>query len=111
MSTSSTFLEQFYIPNYILNLDSQPEALSDAPECPVIVFINSKSGGQLGGNLLVTYRSLLNENQVNLVNVCISTLNVGLLYFSTLIYLKFSSFYIKACNSLRHVHNKLPNSR
>lgn len=65
MSTSSTFLKQFYIPNYILNLDSQPETLSDAPECPVVVFINSKSGGQLGGNLLVTYRSLLNENQVN----------------------------------------------
>lgn len=64
MSTSSTFLKQFYIPNYILNLDSQPETLSDAPESPVVVFINSKSGGQLGGNLLVTYRSLLNENQV-----------------------------------------------
>jgi len=65
MSTSSSFLKNFYIPDYILNLDSNPENLSDVPECPVVVFINSKSGGQLGGNLLVTYRSLLNENQVN----------------------------------------------
>ncbi|GFP89541.1 diacylglycerol kinase 5 [Phtheirospermum japonicum] len=31
---------------------------------PVLVFINSKSGGQLGGDLLVTYRSLLNKKQV-----------------------------------------------
>uniref|UniRef100_A0A7C8YFP7 diacylglycerol kinase (ATP) n=1 Tax=Opuntia streptacantha TaxID=393608 RepID=A0A7C8YFP7_OPUST len=64
MSTSSSFLKNFYIPDYVLNLDSNPENLSDVPECPVVVFINSKSGGQLGGNLLVTYRSLLNENQV-----------------------------------------------
>lgn len=64
MSTSNKFLKEFYIPDYILNPDCQQETLSDVPNCPVIVFINSKSGGQLGGNLLVTYRSLLNENQV-----------------------------------------------
>ncbi|KAK9677968.1 hypothetical protein RND81_11G179400 [Saponaria officinalis] len=64
MSSSNGFLKEFYIPNYILNPESTPELLSECPECPVIVFINSKSGGQLGGNLLVTYRSLLNENQV-----------------------------------------------
>ncbi|KAK2974625.1 hypothetical protein RJ640_029737 [Escallonia rubra] len=29
-----------------------------------MVFINSKSGGHLGGELLMTYRSLLNKNQV-----------------------------------------------
>ncbi|KAL9273746.1 Diacylglycerol kinase 5-like protein, partial [Drosera capensis] len=34
------------------------------PNSPVVVFINSKSGGQLGGELLATYRSLLNKNQV-----------------------------------------------
>nr|GME20424.1 diacylglycerol kinase 5-like [Ipomoea batatas] len=28
------------------------------------VLINSKSGGQLGGELLLTYRTLLNQNQV-----------------------------------------------
>ncbi|QHN81907.1 Diacylglycerol kinase [Arachis hypogaea] len=33
-------------------------------QCPLIVFINSKSGGQLGGELLTTYNSLLNKNQV-----------------------------------------------
>ncbi|KAF5191050.1 Diacylglycerol kinase [Thalictrum thalictroides] len=57
-------LEEFYIPNYILLPDSNPEDVSHVPSCPVLVFINSKSGGQLGGELLKTYRSLLNENQV-----------------------------------------------
>ncbi|KAJ8748332.1 hypothetical protein K2173_001751 [Erythroxylum novogranatense] len=60
-----SLLKKFYIPSYILlpdrNDDGVPEAV---PECPVLVFINSKSGGQLGGDLLLTYRSLLNENQV-----------------------------------------------
>lgn len=59
------FLKKFYIPNYILIPDSEPETVPDiVPSCPVLVFVNSKSGGQLGGELLVTYRSLLNQNQV-----------------------------------------------
>lgn len=57
-------LKKFYIPNYILVPGSEGEYLPDVPECPVLVFINSKSGGQLGGDLLITYRSLLNKNQV-----------------------------------------------
>ncbi|GMH11050.1 hypothetical protein Nepgr_012891 [Nepenthes gracilis] len=63
-SVSNSFLKEFYIPNYILVPGSEPEVVSDEPKCPVVVFVNSESGGQLGGNLLVTYRSLLNENQV-----------------------------------------------
>lgn len=65
VSESNEQLKEFWIPDYILNQDFQPEGCSsDIPECPVIVFVNSKSGGQLGGNLLETYRSLLNTNQV-----------------------------------------------
>ncbi|KAI8551798.1 hypothetical protein RHMOL_Rhmol06G0215200 [Rhododendron molle] len=62
-SDSENFLKQFCIPNYILVPDSEREFLPE-PTCPILVFINSKSGGQLGGDLLVTYRSLLNKNQV-----------------------------------------------
>ncbi|KAL3835568.1 hypothetical protein ACJIZ3_010304 [Penstemon smallii] len=53
----------YYIPNYILIPESN-KGIFQVPACPVLVFINSKSGGQLGGELLVTYRSLLNKNQV-----------------------------------------------
>ncbi|XP_074287508.1 aspartic proteinase nepenthesin-1-like [Silene latifolia] len=69
-SKSNSFLKEFYIPNYIfLNTDAEHETLSNLPECPVIVFINSKSGhDQLAGNMLLTYRSLLNENQVTSFN-------------------------------------------
>ncbi|KVH96581.1 ATP-NAD kinase-like domain-containing protein [Cynara cardunculus var. scolymus] len=63
-SSSNNFLNEFYIPDYILVPGGKFEALSFAPVCPTIVFVNSKSGGQLGGELLVTYRSVLNENQV-----------------------------------------------
>ncbi|KAK0600963.1 hypothetical protein LWI29_019982 [Acer saccharum] len=59
-----SMLKDYYIPNYILGIGSEVTELSHIPACPVVVFINSKSGGQLGGTLLVTYRSLLNENQV-----------------------------------------------
>ncbi|XP_030462380.1 diacylglycerol kinase 5-like [Syzygium oleosum] len=54
----------FYIPSYILLPGSKVEPVARIPVCPVLVFINSKSGGQLGGNLLVTYRALLNKHQV-----------------------------------------------
>ncbi|CAN4103388.1 unnamed protein product [Withania somnifera] len=56
----------FYIPTYILaqNASSNSMRLPDAPTCPVLVFINSKSGGQLGGELLRTFRHLLNKHQV-----------------------------------------------
>ncbi|XP_047331318.1 diacylglycerol kinase 1-like [Impatiens glandulifera] len=59
-----SFLKKFYIPNHILLPDSEKVTISDPPSCPVLVFINSKSGGQLGGQLLSTYRSILNKDQV-----------------------------------------------
>lgn len=55
---------EYYIPDYILLPEIEKEEDCVVPACPVIVFINSKSGGQLGGELLVTCRSLLNKNQV-----------------------------------------------
>lgn len=61
---SDDVLESYYIPDYILVPGSEVNKPPRSPSCPVIVFINSKSGGQLGGDLLITYRSLLNENQV-----------------------------------------------
>ncbi|KAM7498201.1 hypothetical protein LguiA_022615 [Lonicera macranthoides] len=61
---SFRFLKQFHIPDYILLPSSKGEAVQDIPACPVLVFINSKSGGQLGGDLLISYRSLLKKNQV-----------------------------------------------
>ncbi|XP_044511701.1 diacylglycerol kinase 5-like isoform X2 [Mangifera indica] len=63
-SVSESDLNDYYIPNYILVAGSEATSASHIPACPVIVFINSRSGGQLGGELLVTYSSLLNENQV-----------------------------------------------
>lgn len=57
-------LKEFYIPKYILVPNSKAEELPRAPNCPVVVFINSKSGGQLGGDLLKTYRQLLSKAQV-----------------------------------------------
>ena len=63
-SNSDKFLEDFYIPDYILESGSEVKSSSHSPACPVIVFINSKSGGQLGSELLGTYRMLLNKNQV-----------------------------------------------
>lgn len=63
------FLKEFYIPTYIFSGETNISDVPDAPKYPVLVFINSKSGGQLGGDLLVTYRTLLNERQVRLMLV------------------------------------------
>lgn len=63
-SESEDLLKDYCIPDYVLGLGPIAENGSSPPTCPVIVFVNSKSGGQLGGDLLVTYRSLLNRNQV-----------------------------------------------
>uniref|UniRef100_A0A7N1A1N5 Diacylglycerol kinase n=1 Tax=Kalanchoe fedtschenkoi TaxID=63787 RepID=A0A7N1A1N5_KALFE len=63
-SAESDFLKEFLIPSYILLPETAVDAPPDVPKCPVLVFINAKSGGQLGGELYKTYRSLLNEEQV-----------------------------------------------
>ncbi|KAL2327731.1 hypothetical protein Fmac_021158 [Flemingia macrophylla] len=57
-------LREFCIPDYILVPGSEARSVSHVPACPVIVFINTKSGGQLGGELLASYTTLLNKNQV-----------------------------------------------
>jgi diacylglycerol kinase (ATP) len=76
---SAKVIKEFYIPDYIVAPEESNSSScscsgisddeDDAPSCPVIVFVNSKSGGQLGRQLLITYRSLLNQNQV-IVIVC-----------------------------------------
>lgn len=63
-------LNSFKIPKYVVVAESKSDEESrEVPECPVLVFINSKSGGQLGGHLLVTYRQLLNEWQVRMFSI------------------------------------------
>ncbi|KAL5147480.1 Diacylglycerol kinase 5 [Glycine soja] len=57
-------MREFCIPDYILVPGSEVKSVSHVPACPVIAFINTKSGGQLGGELLVSYSTLLNKNQV-----------------------------------------------
>lgn len=64
---SEDFLKDFLIPDYLLIPGSKGEYLRYVPACPVLVFINSGSGGQLGGDLLITYRSILNPSQVSLI--------------------------------------------
>ncbi|KAK4368514.1 hypothetical protein RND71_012306 [Anisodus tanguticus] len=63
---SNNIHRDFYIPTYILapGASSNSIRLPDVPTCPVLVFINSNSGGQLGGELLRTFRHLLNKYQV-----------------------------------------------
>ncbi|KAL8031443.1 hypothetical protein ABFX02_13G025000 [Erythranthe guttata] len=61
---SEEFIKQFRIPGYILDPNAEIQYPPCKPECPVLVFINSKSGGQLGGDLLISYRTVLNEKQV-----------------------------------------------
>ncbi|KAK8599388.1 hypothetical protein V6N13_077314 [Hibiscus sabdariffa] len=60
----SDFLKEFHIPTYIFNDEAKSSDDPDPPKFPVLVFINSKSGGQLGGDLLQTYKTVLNEFQV-----------------------------------------------
>lgn len=69
-TSSCELLTDYYIPDYILKPDSEKVTDGNAPSCPVVVFINSKSGGQLGSSLIKTYRELLNKAQVNRLAVC-----------------------------------------
>jgi hypothetical protein len=57
-----SFYQDCYIPDYLLKPDC--ELIDHAPRCPVVVFINPRSGHQLGSILIKTYRVLLNEAQV-----------------------------------------------
>ncbi|KAK1407063.1 hypothetical protein QVD17_38674 [Tagetes erecta] len=64
MPSNSYNHDDFWIPDYVLLHGSEVKKSSRVPACPVIVFVNSKSGGQLGGELLISYRTLLNKYQV-----------------------------------------------
>ncbi|XP_071702521.1 diacylglycerol kinase 6-like [Rutidosis leptorrhynchoides] len=57
-------LKDFWIRDYILLRGSEGEKPLHVPASPVIVFVNSRSGGRLGEELLVSYQTLLNKNQV-----------------------------------------------
>jgi diacylglycerol kinase (ATP) len=71
-------LEEYIIPDYILKPDAQQVLVDHAPPCPIVVFINSRSGGQLGSSLIKTYRELLNEAQVVLsLWKCLGMENLG----------------------------------
>lgn len=37
----------------------------EAPTCPILVFINSKSGGRLGSELMQHFEELISPNQVS----------------------------------------------
>nr|XP_043607281.1 diacylglycerol kinase 5-like isoform X2 [Erigeron canadensis] len=62
--TEAFSLKDFWIPDYILLRGLEAEKDVHVPASPVIVFVNSRSGGQLGGELLQSYQTLLNKNQV-----------------------------------------------
>ncbi|KAM6580349.1 hypothetical protein CsatA_004123 [Cannabis sativa] len=64
LRADNNVLKDYYIPDYILVPGSVIGDSRHVPCCPVVVFINTKSGGQLGGELLRTYQKLLNKNQV-----------------------------------------------
>ncbi|KAH9323484.1 hypothetical protein KI387_018123 [Taxus chinensis] len=64
-NNETELIEKMRIPDYYLGAGGMPvEDETKAPTCPVLVFINSKSGGQLGVQLLTTYRGLLNPFQI-----------------------------------------------
>lgn len=69
----SDVLKKFYIPSYVLSPEAETVAVptTPPPESPILVFINSKSGGQLGRQLITTYKTLLNEKQVYICNLMI----------------------------------------
>lgn len=62
------FILEMKIPEYLfdeeIDVHAIPEHEKRVPRCPVLAFINSKSGGQLGSELLKSYRVLLSPKQV-----------------------------------------------
>lgn len=63
---SSRRYEMMRMPDYILDGQSAPANFDTAnpPETPIVVFVNSKSGGQLGGAIIKSFRTILNPKQV-----------------------------------------------
>ncbi|KAH7286357.1 hypothetical protein KP509_32G003300 [Ceratopteris richardii] len=61
------FLQEMKIPDYIMKggpIDSIMANDVGVPCCPVLTFVNSKSGGQLGAKLLDSYQTILSPSQV-----------------------------------------------
>ncbi|KAI5057771.1 hypothetical protein GOP47_0027786 [Adiantum capillus-veneris] len=62
------FILNMRIPDYIFDPEPDPDTTLEhekrVPSYPVLAFINSKSGGQLGSELLKSYRVLLSTKQV-----------------------------------------------
>lgn len=58
------------LPDYILDYEGTPgkDEIPAVPKSPMIVFVNSKSGGQLGSLIIKSFRELLNPKQVFLEN-------------------------------------------
>ncbi|KAI3712334.1 hypothetical protein L1987_70886 [Smallanthus sonchifolius] len=54
-------LKDFWIPNYILSSESGVKKPSHISASPMLVFVNSRSGGKLGGELLISYKTLLDK--------------------------------------------------
>ncbi|KAJ4754514.1 Diacylglycerol kinase [Rhynchospora pubera] len=64
-NAETEFLQkQFYIPSYLLDRELPTAIITSVPSCPVIFFINTKSGGQLGASLLLTCCQIVNPLQV-----------------------------------------------
>ncbi|KAJ7558436.1 hypothetical protein O6H91_04G039100 [Diphasiastrum complanatum] len=61
LSKEKTF-KDFVIPDYILKGERTPEnRVNIAPRSPMLIFINTKSGGQQGSSILEQLRSLPNQ--------------------------------------------------
>ncbi|KAI5075753.1 hypothetical protein GOP47_0009829 [Adiantum capillus-veneris] len=61
------FILEMRIPDYVFGdcpLDATKASDIRAPLCPLLAFVNSKSGGQLGSELLKSYRVLLSPQQI-----------------------------------------------
>lgn len=69
-------MQELLIPSYVLTQGTSPDhEIPETPKYPLLVFVNSKSGGQLGGAMLNSFRDLLNPKQVRVlryfVAVCV----------------------------------------
>ncbi|KAG0628643.1 hypothetical protein M758_1G042400 [Ceratodon purpureus] len=58
--------EGMKIPDYILESENPPAegGAATPPKTPIIAFVNSKSGGQLGSAIIKSFREILNPKQV-----------------------------------------------
>jgi hypothetical protein len=60
-------------------------AVNEAPTCPLLVFINSKSGGRLGSELKTHFIELISPNQVSITNMWLFEHSKTTLFFSWII--------------------------